>query len=367
MKWTCDYCGDKHEGLADTSFSIFPELEDKIIWKNTRNFIYNHCLHNRRHENTFVDNCLALKENTCSKCHLNLYRLALSNKDTPEAYAYFENLLNQNHLYKAVNKENLRKFLDDSMLIYKKKTYKLSIQENINTLLSLKKHEIVNEYGSSWVSPKLDEHSHMCAMRYNENLVMIENNEAEIVFPEKTEELCQVETKLKATSASDLYMISVIPCKNIVSFQLVGDVEHTTMISGDGSYKPNYTGAAVGGLLFGAAGAIIGSQAGVCVNPIKSEVIEFDSRRTLLNLKNAEGQVEIKELPYYYSEVFMKVIPEKEFNFIQANKNAEQTTQIQQASALNMVEEMKQLKELLDLNLITQEEFNSKRQQILKL
>lgn len=366
MKWTCNYCGDKHEGLADKSYNIIPELLDKRIWRNARDYIYNHRLHNCRHENAFVDDLLSLKEDPCFECHLNLFRLALSNKDTPEAYAYFENLLNQNHLYKTVNKENLRKFLDDSMLIYKNKIYKLSIQENINTLLSLKKHEIVNEYGYSWVFPKLDEHNHMCAMRYNENLVMVENNEVEIVFPEKTEELCQVETKLKATSASDLYMISIIPCKNIVSFQLVGDVEHTAMISGGGNYKPNYTGAAVGGLLFGAAGAIIGSQAGVCMNPIKSEVIEFDSRRTLLNLKNAEGQVEIKELPYYYSEVFMKVIPEKEFNFIQANKNAEQTTQIPQASKLNMVEEMKQLKELLDLNLITQEEFDSKRQQILK-
>ena len=129
-------------------------------------------------------------------------------------------------------------------------------------------------------------------------------------------------------------------------------------------------------LLFGGAGAIIGSQmgAGITINPIQSSVVEYDSRVTMLNLKNAQGQAEIKELPYYYSEVFLKVIPEKEFNFIQSQRNAassDQTKSIpeqtQSAPTTNMVEEMKQLKELLDLGLITEDEFNLKRKQILKL
>ena len=135
---------------------------------------------------------------------------------------------------------------------------------------------------------------------------------------------------------------------------------------GGGGGQPNLYGAVIGGLLFGGAGAIIGSQTGIHINPIKSDIVENDSRVTILNLKNSEGQAEIRELPYYYSEVFMKVIPEKEFNFIQA-QNTPTQRQTQNAPARNIVEEIKQLKELLDLGLITQEEFDAKKKQILNL
>lgn len=309
----------------------------------------------------------------CESCHKSLDRLINNPFESPlltaVAYRSLKSRCNPIAIY---NSYGLKQVFDE---MYKSaeieflgyKTLK-SMQENT----SIRWQMIEDKYDAkTFVFPKSEKHHHVCATRYEDNLVLIENKSPQFykeltnadVFYER------VWNRFENTSDETLFAISIIPLENIVSYQLIGDVEHVAMVSGGGGRggQPNLTGAAIGGMLFGGAGAIIGAQTGFCIDPIKSTITEFDSRVTMLNLKNAEGQVEIRELPYYYSEVFMKVIPEKEFNFLQANKNTEAPVQSQTAPTLNMVEEMKQLKELLDLNLITQEEFDAKRQQILKL
>ena len=274
------------------------------------------------------------------------------------------------------NTQNKDEFIEDNFKLFleqaKNEAINLSKKGNLisdaRSLLSNRWEILQNKY-SNLVFPSLEEHRHICATKSENNFILIENGTPKLkITPNDELSYCQ-ETYEQICKSDErtLFAVSVIPLENIVSYQLVGNIEHTTVTNGGGPTVPNIKGAVYGGLLFGAAGALIGAQTGAFTNPIKSEVVEHDSRRTMLTLKNAEGQVEIRELPYYYSEVFMKVIPEKEFNYLQATKNAETTIHTQSAPAINMVEEMKQLKELFDLNLITQEEFDSKRQQILKL
>ena len=217
------------------------------------------------------------------------------------------------------------------------------------------------KYGSYWESPTEYEYQHMCATRYENNLIILENRKPEFNFSNDINKANEIYNKLKVISNEDLFMISIIPLENILSYQLVGKVEHVSTVSGGGGRggQPNLYGAAIGGLLFGGTGAILGAQTGIHIDPVKSDIKKFDSRKTLLNLKNSQGEAEIRELPYYYSEVFMKVIPEKEFNFLQADKSAETPTQTQTTPASNMIEEVEKLKELLDLNLITQEQFTT--------
>ena len=295
---------------------------------------------------------------------------AINSDDIENAYQYFIGIIKSDTVHKSIDIKRLEKCIESHYAKRKEDMNKLKVIYDTQALISKKKEELELEYGSSWMFPNAQDHNHVCAMKYGDNLVMIENYNPQFSFTEETEKLHQISNNIISSSSNDLFMLSVIPLKNIVSYQLIGNVEHTAITygGGGGGGVPNLRGAAIGGLLFGGAGAIIGSQTGIFINPISSKILEFDSRRTMLNLKNEEGQVEIRELPFYYSEVFMKVIPEKEFHFLQANTNrsiSEQTNASTQS--VNIVEEMKQLKELLDMNLITQEEFDSKRQQILKL
>ena len=297
----------------------------------------------------------------------------MDNYDIEKAEVAYKNLLtanSQNFNHKGVIKENFIKCIDYRYEKSRRFFQNDEIIKNSNMVIKEKWEKIQDEY-PNLVFPKLKKQHHVCATRYNDNLVLMENVQPKLRIHTDSDvnKSKSFFEQLINTNAENLFAISVIPIDNIVSYQLIGDVEHVAIVSGGGGYggKPSLSGAAIGGLLFGDAGAIIGAQTGFCIDPIESTIKEFDSRVTMLNLKNAEGQVEIRELPYYYSELFMKVIPEKDFNYLQAIKNAETTVQSQNASALNMVEEMKQLKELLDLNLISQEEYDLKRQQILKL
>lgn len=311
--------------------------------------------------------------NYCYSCMEN-YRLFKKEENIEETYRYFKEIISFNSAHVNIDINKFDDLIESLYSSYSqkeklKKENKFIIQKIDDTVLE-RRAEFSSKYGgSSWFFPKLSKNGHMGATKNNGNLIMVENWSPTFSFTNEVENSKNIQDNVNSMDDEDLFMASIIPLDNIVSFQLIGDVEHVAMVSGGGGGggQPNLRGAAVGGLLFGGAGAIIGAQTGICINPISSAIKEFDSRVTLLNLKNAEGQVEIRELPYYYSEVFMKVIPEKEFNFLQANKNAETPAHTQNTPALNMVEEMKQLKELLELGLITQEEYDSKRQQILKL
>ena len=62
----------------------------------------------------------------------------------------------------------------------------------------------------------------------------------------------------------------------------------------------------------------------------------------------------------------MKVIPEKEYDYLQIHKKNERNEE-QSNTSNNLVDTMKQYKELLISGVITQEEFEAKKKQLLGL
>ena len=150
----------------------------------------------------------------------------------------------------------------------------------------------------------------------------------------------------------------VIAYKNVEYFTVKGDVHYETNVSGGGA---NIQGAAKGAFLFGDAGAIVGSRVGT---EISSSTKSVDNRRLMLRLKNTGEEIciatqyKVEELLF----VLRKMIPEKEYSaeggFV---KKGETVTK----KGYN--EELIELKALLDSGVITQEEFDAKKKQLLGL
>lgn len=365
----CVWCDKKFK------YSIFGDVGKNIyLLSKIQKYLLNCKQETGKNYGFLTESWAAINSSTdnscfCESCRFAFYNLIEKSNEFKSSYNLLKSTVNLNKI-DTISDEGKLKYLEklNNDCIFNER--KLDIQENFTRLKNDQWSIFQNKVNANFVYPILEKNSHVCATKYNNNLVLVENrnpvlnlnNDFSIEnYKDTLEQISQLDIE-------KIFAISVIPLENIVSYQSTGYVEHATRVSGGGGYGGgvNKKGAIVGGLLFGGAGAIVGSQIGTefFINPITSNIIEYDYRKTMLNLKNAQGQVEIKELPYYYAEVFQKVIPEKEFNFLHANKNTEVQVSV---TSNNMLEEMKQLKELLDIGLITQEEFDSKRKQILKL
>lgn len=153
---------------------------------------------------------------------------------------------------------------------------------------------------------------------------------------------------------------------DIVMFKTEGDKQYITETSGGGV---NYDGALVGGLLFGGAGAIVGSQAGT---DIKTTTKEMDNRFiTLYYNYNSKLQTERIVSTDYDQTVsaLRQLIPQKEESVVQlaskTNKQVESKRDTTADSNASIVDELKKAKELLDSGLIEQEDFNTIKKKLL--
>lgn len=96
------------------------------------------------------------------------------------------------------------------------------------------------------------------------------------------------------------------PINQIMFFREVGSVQYTTSVNGGGV---NLAGAVVGGMVAGAAGAVIGSR-----QAVTSSTKTHDDRKVVLKLNDGREKV----YDYKYYEYFIKLIPEKEYSFVMA-------------------------------------------------
>lgn len=148
---------------------------------------------------------------------------------------------------------------------------------------------------------------------------------------------------------------------NIKFFKHSGQIETETKISGGGGGGSSIGGAVVGGLIAGDVGAIIGSRKKV--EPIKSETRTWDMRRVELHYVDENG--DDKHLSFTPSayEVFMELIPEKQYDYVMSQKlpKPEQTTETKSTK-----DRLTELQGLLNDGLITQDEYDQKRQAILE-
>lgn len=169
--------------------------------------------------------------------------------------------------------------------------------------------------------------------------------------------------------------ISIYPCKvdkDDISFEIIripfkdieyyvpdGEVYHEQVISGGGSGKINVGGAIVGTVIAGAPGMVLGGQRKV--NEVKSTTVEHDTRKLKLLYKKGG----ITETVYLHSDCydfFIDNLPEKDHEVVMANKK---NKHIKSSSDVGVKDKIKELKEMLDEGLITEEEFETKKKALL--
>ena len=151
-----------------------------------------------------------------------------------------------------------------------------------------------------------------------------------------------------------------IALDDIVCFKVEGSVHHLTNVHGGGV---NMQGAAVGAILGGGTAAIIGSRIGT---GISTEHIKQDDRKIVIFYKDNGEMTTIAVESSDVDETiraFRQLIPQKEESIVQVEVH-KQPNAVTETSA---VEELKQFKELLDCGIISQEEFDAKKKQILGL
>lgn len=165
-----------------------------------------------------------------------------------------------------------------------------------------------------------------------------------------------------AQSIEQNYILYKIPLKDIEYFSTEGIISQETRISGGGGEVggSSISGAVVGGMIAGNTGAIIGSRKKGKIDPIKSQVITHDDRETYLSLY-IDG--EKKSLFFNYDDytTFLKLIPQKDYN----NFVNTQISKGSESSDSSAIEQLKDLADLKEKGILTEDEFNEKKKVLL--
>lgn len=116
-------------------------------------------------------------------------------------------------------------------------------------------------------------------------------------------------------TASEYPYVKSIPLENIKMYRVEGNVHYTSDVSGGGA---NLGGAVAGGLLFGGAGAVVGSKVGTNIH---TETVKTDDRKlALYYLENNALKVEKIDCNGDIDdtlEVLRKLMPQKDEAMLQ--------------------------------------------------
>lgn len=153
-----------------------------------------------------------------------------------------------------------------------------------------------------------------------------------------------------------------IPIKNIKYFTKEGDIQHSTVVSGGGGGGSSISGAVIGGVLAGGAGAIIGSRKKI--DEIQSKIVENDIRKTILKFYR-DGNIVSREYDYQVFNVFEELIPDKEYNIViqsEVQKNIKSTN-----NDIDIENSLKKLKHLRENDLIDEFDYQQKKKEVLDM
>lgn len=151
-----------------------------------------------------------------------------------------------------------------------------------------------------------------------------------------------------------------IPVNNIKYFTKEGDIQNNTVVSGGGGGGLSISGAIVGGLIAGEAGAIIGGRKKI--EEIKSEIVKNDNRKTILKYYE-NNHIISKEYDYQAFNVFEKLIPNKEYNIVIQDEIQKNTNF--KSENTNIEDSLKKLKNLRENDLINESEYQQKKKELL--
>ncbi|MEG2811608.1 MAG: SHOCT domain-containing protein [Clostridium sp.] len=157
-----------------------------------------------------------------------------------------------------------------------------------------------------------------------------------------------------------------IPIDSINTFQRQGDLYTETNITG-GEIKgggSSLGGAVAGAVIAGGVGAVVGSRQKIESTGIETTNNVIDNRQTILEFYK-DDKLNYMFLDGNSYEVLFKLIPEKEINF-STNREKKSTVNKEEKNDANVYDEIKKLAELRDINIITEKEFEEKKQDLLK-
>ena len=181
--------------------------------------------------------------------------------------------------------------------------------------------------------------------------------------PYQREQTLRTKFTWKHTQVQAFY----IPLNNIEYFSMGGQKYATTEITGGGAVGgSSLTGAIAGGIVAGGAGAVIGSRKESTINPVQAQTIVHDETETYIKYKDQDGtlkEVVSKRKADSFFNALKKVIPEKEYAYILSQNQAQPQQVIEEKNSIE--DRLVKAKELLEKGLITQEEYEVKRKDIL--
>lgn len=152
-----------------------------------------------------------------------------------------------------------------------------------------------------------------------------------------------------------------IPIESIKSFLRQGDMYIETNVSGGGGGGSSLTGAVVGGVIAGGTGAVIGSRKKI--EEIKTENKQIDNRETILEFEYY-GKTYYMFLTSEAYDILLRMIPQKEFNYVSRDNIKKIENKSNDDTSFDNIRELAKLKEE---GILTEEEFQAKKKQLLRI
>ena len=278
--------------------------------------------------------------------------------------------------------------------------------ESFKTVEEQKYKQYLSQYNSKKKSTlgevaQSDEDNSTLANEYGStNYYRTKNDELVIVFEQKPQRysLNYTDYKRAPSTCGRLEVKERYFIPNILYWRELGTISYTTNVKSVASDNSvNLGGAVVGAAIAGGAGAIIGSRVGTEPVKIESKTETHDTRKIELRMTNGKTS----ELPFYYKEAFKKLIPEKEYEYVNMNnllrsQGSPATRAIESAPVLSITDsaqkqevkgtgqasspivpssqttqtssaadEILKFKQLLDMGVISQEEFEVQKNKLL--
>lgn len=202
-------------------------------------------------------------------------------------------------------------------------------------------------------------------MWFDERTIYIfptEKHFSDAYIQERAYEFANGEGRLIGNITPDDVRLTCINYEEIEYFVSEGDIESELHISGGGGGGSSITGAVIGGLIGGGAGAIIGSRKEI--QPILSRTTKVDYRFVAI-VHRENGRVRYEKLSQNAYEILQQHIPEKEYAYVQTM--ALRDAQSFPKDVISVADEIRKYAQLKEDGIISEEEFVAKKKNLLDL
>ena len=178
---------------------------------------------------------------------------------------------------------------------------------------------------------------------------------------------CIILYPYKIDNANEFY-VQKIKIDNVEYFKEEGEMYREQVVSGGGSTGINIPGAIIGDMIAGPAGMVLGGSRKV--EEIKTETVTHDDRIVILSYYYDKEYSDTKTtlmFDYDFYSFFLDNIPEKEYKYVienRRNKKSKEKSEPKEVK-INSKDKLKEIKQLFDEGLITEEENKEKRKNII--